>query len=275
MIISFWNMNMNKDKNKNPDSIIIDLIEENHIDILILAEYNNSIEKLCEKLNGKRTKFKPLKCKEIGCDKITGLYTERFTHVPLFANTRYYISSFSTAYFYLIICMVHAPSNIHKSNDDRRAFFARVYKEIERVETEANTGNTIIVGDLNSNPFDSSVVAADALHAIPHKEESTKMTRKIDGNSYKMFYNPSWKLVALDKPPYGTFFYNNSNYVNYYWYLFDQVIIRPELIKAFNENSLKIVAKIKDTTLLKNEYKPDGQISDHLPIIFEIKEEKI
>lgn len=260
---------------QNLDSMIIDLLEENHIDILILAEYNKSIVELCKKINAKKKKYKPLQCKEMGCDKITGIYTERFTQVPLFASSRYYISSFSTSYFNMIICMMHAPSNMRKSNDDRRAFFSMVYKEIERVETETKTNNTIIVGDLNSTPFDSSLIAADALHAIPYKEESAKVNRRIDGNIFKMFYNPSWKLIAPDKPPYGSYFYNNSNYVNYYWYLFDQVIVRPKLIKAFNEDSLKIVSKIKDTSLLKNEYKPDDQISDHLPILFEIKEEKL
>ena len=32
----------------------------------------------------------------------------------------------------------------------------------------------------------------------------------------------------------GTMYYNSSDAINYYWHLYDQVLIRPELIDTFD-----------------------------------------
>ena len=271
MIVAFWNVK----KNNSIDPLIMDLIEENNIDILVLAEYDNDIDHLCKSLNFHSTQFKTLPCTNWGCDKIKGLYSSRYSHDPLMAVSRYYISSFYTTYFKVIIGMIHAPSNMYRSDADRIPLFSQFYSDILKQELETKTYNTVILGDFNSNPFERSILGADSLHAIPYKEETVKPTRKVDGKSYRKFYNPSWKLLSPDTPPYGTYYYNKSSYLNYYWNVYDQVIIRPELINSFVDNSLRIITQIKDKSLLSNNYKPNEDYSDHLPIVFEIKEEKI
>ena len=271
MIVAFWNVN----KNCTIDNLIFDLLYENKVDILILAEYENDIDELCKKLNTKIPRFKPLQSVSIGCDRIKGIYNSRYSQRPLFANTRCLITSFSTSYFKIIFGMIHAHSNLHKTDNDRIMYFSKFYKDVENCESELDTYNTIILGDFNSNPFDHSIISAGALHAIPYKEEAAKLCRTVDEISYKTFYNPSWKLIAQNTPPYGTYYYNSSDCANYFWNIYDQVIIRPNLIKAFVDDSLRIITKIKNKTLLKDEYKPNKNYSDHLPIVFEIKEEKI
>lgn len=260
-------------KNKSLDGLILELIQENKIDILALAEYDNDTEQLCKALNQKETRYKPLQF--IGCDKIKGLYNSKYTQKPLKTDSRYIISTFSTVYSKLILGMVHGPSNLYKSDNDRIRYYSVFIHDVERAEADSRTNNTILIGDFNSSPFDGSIVGAGAIHAIPHKEEASKISRIVDGKKFKTFYNPTWKLLASNKPPYGTYYYNNSNYENYYWYLFDQVIVRPGLINSFQEDSLRIITDISDKTLLKNEYSPDEAYSDHLPIIFEIQEEKL
>jgi len=269
MIICFWNVN----KNKSLDNLILELVQENKIDILALAEYDNDTEQLCKLLDQRETRYKPLQC--IGCDKIKGIYNSKYTQKPLKATSRYIISTFSTVYSKLLLGAIHGPAMPRKSDDDRRQYYSIYIHDIEQAESESGINNTILIGDFNSSPFDGSIVRAGAIHAIPHKEEASKNSRIVDGHNYKTFYNPTWKLLALDKPPYGTYYYNNSNYENYYWYLFDQVIVRPGLINSFQEDSLRIITEINDKSLLKNDYSPDIAYSDHLPIIFEIQEEKL
>lgn len=48
MKLLFWNTN----KNENINNYILGLVEENKIDIVVLAEYNSNIER-CESDNGR------------------------------------------------------------------------------------------------------------------------------------------------------------------------------------------------------------------------------
>ena len=56
------------------------------------------------------------------------------------------------------------------------------------------------------------------------------------------------------------------------WNVYDQVIIRPTLRKQFIDENLKIITKTNTKSLLDHNKHPDRNISDHLPIAFEIKE---
>ena len=51
------------------------------------------------------------------------------------------------------------------------------------------------------------------------------------------------------------------------------MIIRPGLRKRFVDDSLQIITKIKMVSLLDENGHPDSQFSDHLPIVFEIRED--
>ena len=62
---------------------------------------------------------------------------------------------------------------------------------------------------------------------------------------------------------------------NSFWNIYDQVMIRPSMRKWFVDNSLKIVVKIQEHSLVDKFRHPRKDISDHLPIVFEIKEENI
>ena len=269
MEIAFWNVN----KNKDIDLLLKDLIQENSIDILILAEYDGNIENLCKIINTGNSKFRTLS--NIGCDKIKGVINSKYHQEQLFAATRYSIIGIKTTCFKIILSMIHAEANPRADDDDRQATFITFNNDILACEERFNTNNTIITGDLNSNPFDKSIIGISSLHAIPYKEETKRSTRSKLGTEYKKFYNPMWRLLGAKTPPYGTYYYSSSNAINYYWHTFDQVILRPCLLPAFEDESLRIITQIKDVTLLKNNYVPNKDYSDHLPIIFRIQEEKI
>jgi len=50
--------------------------------------------------------------------------------------------------------------------------------------------------------------------------------------------------------------------------MFDQVLLRPELLPYFRNNNLKILVGDGATLFLKDEIPDRKAISDHLPILF-------
>ncbi len=82
-------------------------------------------------------------------------------------------------------------------------------------------------------------------------------------------YNPMWRFFGerADGPP-GTHFYAaGGKPIAYFWNMFDQVLVRPDLIDALVE--VAIIDRIGGTSLLNAAGQPDvGVGSDHLPLVF-------
>lgn len=116
----------------------------------------------------------------------------------------------------------------------------------------------MIIGDLNMNPFEHGMIAADGIHGISDRRIAAKGTRQVGKKLRRYFYNPMWNHFGdgLPAPP-GTYYYDSSSQVNHYWNIFDQVLIRPELLDGFNDENLKVVTEIDSTSLLKESGCPD------------------
>ena len=97
-----------------------------------------------------------------------------------------------------------------------------------------------------------------------------KITRKVNGTEYTKYYNPMWNFFGDFNYPPGTYYYsNNSSLYSPMWYIFDQVLISKEVIPFFRKESLEIITK----GLANKNGHPNKKISDHFPIVLEIKEE--
>ena len=107
---------------------------------------------------------------------------------------------------------------------------------IEGVENNHEL-RSIVFGDFNMNPFEPGMIHHEGFHALPSQQMDTEI--EFYGSPYKTFYNPTWEKYGdfeIDKhtvrqKPSGSYFTKNSSDINYYWYLFDQVILRKDLIK--------------------------------------------
>ena len=69
----------------------------------------------------------------------------------------------------------------------------------------------------------------------------------------------------------GSCYYDVGQHVNYFWNMFDQVLIRPELLEGYYPTQLSIVKSIGALSLVGREGRPDASFSDHLPIVFELE----
>jgi hypothetical protein len=144
---------------------------------------------------------------------------------------------------------------------------------INYMENNINLRRTIVVGDFNMNPFSRPMISASGFNAVSSKYIAQNIKRKVKSKDYMYFYNPMWNLFGdLYKKHAGTYYYNISKPINYQWHIFDQVIIRPELIDNFIMDHLKILDSDGSVSLVDQQGKPDTNItSDHLPIVFSLK----
>ncbi len=172
---------------------------------------------------------------------------------------------------------IHLPSKLRTDNTERQFISRKTIKEIVRLENLCGHKNTVLVGDFNMNPFEDGMVEIDAFNAVMSVDIARKGSRKYSGRVYDYFYNPMWGHFGdIFDSPSGTYFYNASDYKNkYYWNIFDQVLVRPEIIDNFDLNSLKIIESFDNersrTKLLTRRQSIKIDKSDHLPLYFKIE----
>lgn len=239
----FWNTH----RNKNINSIICDLIIENDISVVALAEYTAEASDLIELLNMYGVLMERIPT--IGCERIHILGRQGISISPGPQTDR---TSIQVIEQDTILCCVHLNSQIYSGSEDRRQIdIAQIIYDLNDLEGKLDTTNTIVVGDFNINPYDISCISARYFHGIPVYEEAIRGSRTVAGRSYQTFYNPMWNFLGDFAEPYGTYYYDSGNAVNPYWNVFDQVIIRPTLRKRFVDNNLKNTNGDKSAILIR------------------------
>jgi hypothetical protein len=264
----FWNIN------KKPlQSTIRNLVTRYDIDVLMLAECNIASATMLDTLNTD-TKIKYHYAPGIGCEKIQiyARFENSFIN-PIRETSRLTIRRVTLpGITEFLLSVVHLPSKMHWSDESLASECVNVSEEIKRAESEAQHKRTILVGDFNMNPFESGVVSANGLHAVMSKDIAQRGNRTVLSKSYPFFYNPMWSLFGdLSSGPPGTYYYANSQQRVYFWNMFDQVMVRPDLLPFFSLKDLEIIQiheqrKLKDT----DEIVIRPNVSDHFPLRFKL-----
>ena len=262
MRIAFWNVN----KNTKINTYIKDIISENNVDIMIMAEYEDNVDELLKLVGNDNLVMQ--KYMSSGCKRLVIIGNNNNVK-PGFQEDYFSIQIVEDKY---ILCCVHLPSKVFSDEKKQIMVVRNIIEQISYMEEKYRSSNTIIVGDFNTNPYESVCLDADCFHGIPVFEEARRNKRKILNNDFSMFYNPMWNFFGDFSFPYGTYYYSGNEIANPFWDIYDQVLIRPSLRQMFIDKELKILHKTKKKTLLDVKRHPNKIISDHLPILFEIKE---
>ena len=267
----FWNLNHKPLKDQ-----VVELCREHEVDVLILAESDVSEVALLRALNKDEvSKFRmpfnvsprlrffirfPSDCFKSVRDE--GGIAIRKLLPPIGLD--------------ILIVAVHLPSKLHYTENDQAFLCVRLAEAIREAEDKVGHCRTVVVGDFNMNPFESGFVSCDGLHAMMDKRIARKISRTVGGVCRKFFYNPMWGRLGDNSPgPPGTFFYQESRPVGYFWHTFDQVILRPELLQYFPDDRLEVLSKVAERSLLSESGIPDKKsTSDHLPILFTLEIER-
>ena len=243
-------------------------------DVLVLAENGTPVSELVKSLNtGAERVFFP---DPLDTGNVTTLTRFPVDKRCLIRDTarisiREYKTPLSDSF---LVVAVHLPSKLWKMTEDQAMSCARLARLVQEAEEKVGHQRTIVIGDFNMNPFETGLVASEGLHAIADRRIVAKRTRRVQEEDCTFFYNPMWShFGALDSSPPGTYFSDSGGEVILFWNIFAQVMIRPDFLPYFSDESVSLVTEISGEPLLDNNGHPNKELhSDHLPIVCRLSE---
>lgn len=265
----FWNL-----KKKPLQGLVANLASRHNVDVIMLAECVIPPDVLLIALNhSSQVEFDY--APGYGCDKIR-IFTRfpRQLIPPILEDSRLTIRHLKLPGMVdILLSVVHFPSKTHWSSSSQTAECVQLSQSIKLAEEQIGHSRTVLVGDLNMHPFEEGIVNANGLHSIMSRRIAQKKSRTVQGREYTFFYNPMWGLLgdaASDTP--GTYFQSRAEHTAYFWHMFDQVLLRPDLLQAFSNADLKILNSDGNASFLTTSGLPnEGVASDHLPILFKLR----
>ncbi len=169
-----------------------------------------------------------------------------------------------------LLSLVHFPSKLYRKGVDQADFAFEFGKVLAKAEGEHS--RTVLVGDLNMNPYEDAVVTCHGLHAVMTREIARGSVRKVKFPCNAYFYNPMWRHFG-ERPEghAGTYYLSSPKARADFWNIYDQVLIRPDLLPYFRDSELEILHEdaMTDVSFLKDGF-PAQEVSDHLPILFRL-----
>lgn len=170
----------------------------------------------------------------------------------------------------ILLAGLHFQSQMAWKPEEQALQATQTQRDIAATEDVVGHQRTVLVGDLNMNPFDLGVVGAQALNAVMTRDLARNEERTVAGQSYRFFYNPMWCCLGDRTPgPPGIYFYSASRPGNYFWNVFDQVLLRPSLMDSLTD--LRILDGDGQESLLTPRGRPrSADVSDHLPVWFQL-----
>ncbi len=248
MRILYWNI-----KNIFSSDIFVQILEENNLDIIILSEVNGVIHELEALFSAYR--FEMQLSGHLGVVFFSKYDNSLIKH--LHEDSHFSAKGINTIIGPIItIIGVHLPSKIYKTDDDQTEISQHYSEIIEEIETREGHCKTLIIGDFNMNPFERGMISHRGFNSTFFKniaEENVKMLNEL---SRKYFYNPSLQLYNDNVPYKGTYFKKLGKTVEYYWYMLDQVLIRPDMIQYLNIKNMEVLHKTKTVSLIDENGKP-------------------
>lgn len=250
-------------------------VAERDVDVLLLAESGVSDDEMVASL--KATTGDDYSSLSFEADKI-----RLFTRLPISAWRRRQTDALSARMAIwsvrvgrhpgILLAVAHFVSKNNTSPGEQAMLSVELAKEISRVEDGVGHERTLVVGDLNMNPFDEGVTGSPALHAVMTRKLAERMERVVQGTPYRFFYNPMWGLFGdrTDGPP-GTYYHRAATVGDLFWHMLDQVLLRPGLMDLLHD--LVILDTIDGEHLLSRQagLPRDTVCSDHLPIAFRLE----
>src|SRR4051794_35563743 len=134
----------------------------------------------------------------------------------------------------ILVVALHLPSKLYRSDAEQTLYSLRVAQLIRECEELSGHTNSLIIGDLNMDPFEDGVVSSEGLHGVMDKNVANERQRVVDGRSREYFYNPMWNFLGDETSgPPGTYFHRGGA-LSRFWHTFDQVLLRPSMLPYYS-----------------------------------------
>ena len=201
-----------------------------------------------------------------------------FRSVPLIEADHYLIHSLTPpGGIEIVLVVAHLASPMYKKRPDNQSRFVGIAQAIREAEKAVGHDRTVVIGDLNVNPYDDAMLDVRGLNALADRRTVQRKNPRRFGKQrveeFRLFFNPMWSHFGDATEPAGTYYYDQSNSeVDPLWNIFDQVLLRPSLLDRFRSKNLKILTTDGlDSFVRDDDGRPKGEVySDHLPIWFQL-----
>ncbi|MBO4283439.1 MAG: hypothetical protein J5958_02345 [Clostridia bacterium] len=260
MNICYWNIHKNCEKqNDEFNTRLVELLEERSVDLFCISEFDRFDDNVL--LDNDYELVDETNSDKVKCYKKCGL---AFTQIRI--DDRYAIIEHKNRKL-LLVC-IHSYDAINYDEYKRLHCMEDIKMEIDDYIKHYGETSVFVLGDFNCMPYDSSIMDEDVFNCVLYRD---LLNTRVDAK--ERYYNPMLLLLSENPRIYGTFYSDHIQQRNLRWYLLDQVMINRNADKIMNYDSIRIIDKVKETSLLKNN-KPNTIVySDHLPLYFEIKED--
>ena len=149
----FWNV-----EGKELHHLVAQLAEEHAVDLIVLSECKTPVTTMLMQLNAAHVRYEF--CPGL-CDGVTffGAFQASFL-TPVSESARVSIRRLRLpARNEILVAAAHLPSRLHFSSDSMVFECANLAKMIKDQEEESEHRRTIVLGDLNVNPFETGFSA--------------------------------------------------------------------------------------------------------------------
>lgn len=284
----FWNI----DKKSAFENTICEVVKNEKVDLLLLIEANNIKDSLIESSTSLKRKSSPNPADENS--KTPRFYSNnkgfKLNHYHTYPNTK------RMSFYFLdipkkqkiLLCGLHLRSKLMRRTETQVSEASVINSYIKAIEKKIPKRRTIILGDFNVNPFELGMISPLGFNATLSKVIASSGPREFIKDDYNYFYNPMWNFIGDInyqngnlKLPGGYYYKNNDDVTQTFWNLFDNILLRPDLIDEIDLSSISILETSgasgsatfhKFLNVVSDEYQIDRpNYSDHLPITFNIK----
>ena len=260
MRILFWNMGR-----RNSSSILASMLQDAPCEIVLLCEFRGDSGRLLAEINTGHFSYREDALANSRLRLLTTLDADCIKHITDMNRVSYWAVQTDTECF--LLCGAHLVSGAQNQRIDRNQLLGRIRDDMINVESQVGHDRSVVIGDLNLNPYDDMLMSSEGMHALSSLKATEKGARIVQGQSCPFFYNPMWSLFGdRSAGPPGTYFWQTSAPTGYGWNMLDQVLIRPSLMKSFVDFEVDILTVAGKNSLLTRSGRPRKSFSDHLPI---------
>lgn len=263
MRILFWNLNSKPLRNE-----VFALATSHSVDLLVLAEDEVDRGIRLSDLNKNTSKFfiTPSVCERIS---IFSAFSDSFIR-PRLESKYYSLREIRLpAHEPFLLMAIHWKSLMWRSTLSQTAAMMELARLVRQEEKKHGHERTLVAGDFNVDPFNEGMMAANGMHAVMSRSVALRRNREVSPfGKFPFFYNPMWSLYGDESTgPPGTYYRSSSEEICQYWHIFDQILVRPDLIPSLPKKSVTVLTEAGSTSLISDSGIPNQ--SDHLPLLFE------
>jgi hypothetical protein len=112
----------------------------------------------------------------------------------------------------ILLVGVHLKDRQRLTTEEGRSLsVTEVADRVRQIERACGHSRTLLVGDLNMNPYEAGVVGTQALHAVMTRELTRTVAQLVPRERHSCFYNPMWNCFGdVSAGPPGTYYWANA-----------------------------------------------------------------